>query len=133
MLFRSDRFDAPQPSPPPALDGFDLAALKNADNITAAVTKLIDDTKASIERQFELARTRANANPHLFETAFAAADIFQMQLARARAKSDPSDILIKPDMRDAMPTAFDRADEFIAEGYSAMMANRTALEKKLTA
>ncbi|MEZ5893538.1 MAG: hypothetical protein R3C58_10435 [Parvularculaceae bacterium] len=76
---------------------------------------------------------RAGAKPHLFETAYAAADIFQMHLARARAIAEPPDILIKPDMRDAMPTAFDRADDFVAEGYRALMEKRTEIEKLLSA
>ncbi len=105
----------------------------NAGTMTGAVTKLIDDTMAAIDRQIAMARARAGAKPHLFETAYAAADIFQMQLARARALAEPPDILIKPDMRDAMPTAFDRADEFIEEGYRALMAERKNIERKLTA
>ena len=101
--------------------------------VTGAVTRLIEDTRVAIERQIDLARVRAGAMPHLFETAYAAADIFQMQLARARAQIDKPDVLIKPDMRDAMPTAFDRADEFIAEGYRALMDKRSEIERLLGA
>ncbi len=100
--------------------------------VTGAVTKLIEDTRVAIERQIELAKARAGAKPHLFETAYAAADIFQMHLARARALSEPPDILIKPDMRDAMPTAFDRADEFIEEGYRGLMEKRDMIETLLS-
>lgn len=124
-----DRFDPPPPSVPAVLPQNDPAP----EGVTGAVAKLIDDTRAAIERQFELAKARANAQPHLFETAYAAADIFQMQLARARAKSEPPDVLIKPDMRDAMPTAFDRADEFIEEGYRALMLRRVEIEALLSA
>lgn len=81
-----------------------------------AVAKLIDDTQAAIKRQFDLAKARAAAAPHLFETALAAADIFQMQLARARTLVDKPDVTLRPNMRDALPNAFDRADEFIEEG-----------------
>jgi len=75
----------------------------------------------------------ARAQPHLFETAYAAADIFQMHLARARACAEPPDILIQPDMRGAMPTAFDRAEEFIEEGYKGLMAQRAEIERLLSA
>lgn len=119
-----DRFDAPPASVPAVIP----AAPPPATTVAAAVTKLIDDTRNAIERQFEHAKARAGAKPQLFETAYAAADIFQMQLARARAKAEPPDILIKPDMRDAMPTAFDRADEFIEEGYRALMEQRDKIE-----
>jgi len=88
--------------------------------VTGAVAKLIEDTQAAIKRQFDLAKARAAATPHLFETALAAADIFQMQLARARSSVDAPDILLRPNMRDALPNAFDRADEFIEEGRKAV-------------
>ncbi len=124
-----DRFDAPPAGVPAVLPRNEPAP----EGVTGAVAKLIDDTRTAIERQFEFAKARAGAEPHLFETAYAAADIFQMQLARARAQIHPPDICVKPDMRDAMPTAFDRADEFIAEGYQALMARRDAIEKLLSA
>ena len=84
--------------------------------VTGAVAKLIEDTQRAVKRQVDLAKARAAASPHLFETALAAADIFQMQLARARSVVDAPDILLRPNMRDALPNAFDRADEFIEEG-----------------
>jgi len=96
-----------------------------------AVERLIADTQAAIKRQFDFARTRANAAPHLFETAYAAADIFQMHLARARMALDPPDILLRPDTRDALPTSFDRADEFVEEGRRAVLAERGQIEKLL--
>ena len=123
-----DRFDAPAERLPVLVPKNDQLPA----TMTGAVTKLIDDTMAAIDRQVAMARARAGAQPHLFETAYAAADIFQMQLARARAIAEPPDILIKPDMRDAMPTAFDRADEFIEEGYHALMEQRVKIEKLLS-
>lgn len=123
-----NRFDPPKetlPAPVPS-----KAAVP--DTVTGAVTRLIEDTREAVERQMALAKARAHAKPHLFETAYAAADIFQMHLARARARAEPPDLLIKPDMRDAMPTAFDRADEFIGEGYRAMMEHRDDLETLLS-
>lgn len=124
-----DRFDAPPPGVP-AVPPKDEPA---PEGVTGAVAKLIDDTRAAVARQIEFAKARANAQPHLFETAYAAADIFQMQLARARAKIDPPDICLQPDMRDAMPTAFDRADEFIEEGYRALMRRRAEVEALISA
>ncbi|MEM8937323.1 MAG: patatin-like phospholipase family protein [Pseudomonadota bacterium] len=100
--------------------------------VSGAVARLIEDTQAEIQRQVALAKARANASPHLFETAYAAADIFQMQLARARTELEPPDILIRPDMRDALPTAFDRADEFIEEGRRALLARRQEIETLLS-
>ena len=91
----------------------------------------MEDTRIAIDRQIKLVKAKADASPHVFETAYASADIFQMHLARARAQSCPPDIHIKPDMRDAMPTAFDRADEFIAEGRRALLEARSDIEKLL--
>ncbi len=105
---------------------------RKPETMTEAVTKLIDETKAAIDRQIALAKASARAKPHLFETAYAAADIFQMHLARARAVAEPPDILIQPDMRDAMPTAFDRAEDFIEEGYRGLMAKRAEIERLLS-
>lgn len=98
---------------------------------TAAVTKLIDETRKRVNEQIETARAKALASPQLFETAYAAADIFQMHLARARAVAAPADIYLAPDMRDALPTSFDRADEFIAEGRRALLEKRTEIEALL--
>lgn len=125
---RLERFDGPAglpaviPEPPPAEPG-----------VAGAVAKVIDDTRLAVRRQIDLAKAKAAARPQLFETAIAAADIFQMHLARARAMSDPPDILIEPDMRDAAPNAFDRADEFIEEGRRALLAKKDAIESLLAA
>ena len=113
-----ERFDPPPPGPPAVIEKPQAPAT----TFTGAVARLIDETQTAVQRQIDLAKARADASPHLFETAYAAADIFQMHLARARAKADPPDVMLKPDMRDAMPTAFDRADEFIEEGRRALMA-----------
>ena len=99
--------------------------------ITGAVAKLIEDTQEAVKRQFDFAKARGGAKPHLFETAYASADIVQMHLARARARIDPPDLLLQPDMRDATPTSFDRADEFIEEGRRVLMAERGKLESLL--
>lgn len=98
---------------------------------TASINKLIDETRKRVNEQIEAARAKALASPQLFETAYAAADIFQMHLARARAIGSPADIYLAPDMRDALPTAFDRADEFIAEGRRALLEKRTEIEALL--
>jgi NTE family protein len=101
------------------------------DPFSKTVVKLIDDTRLLVDRQIEMARARARAEPHLFETAYAVADVFQMHLARAHARVTPPDILLEPDMRDALPNAFDRADEFIAEGRRALMDRRRDIERLL--
>ena len=116
-----ERFDPPPPGPPAIVES--RPASGDA-TLSGAINKLIEDTQIAITRQFELAKAKSKAAPQLFETAYAAADIFQMHLARARAELDPPDILLRPDMRDAMPTAFDRADEFIAVGREALLARR---------
>ena len=123
-----DRFDAPAPSVP-ALHAENMPAKPG---VTGAIAKLIEDTQTAMRRQVEFAKARAQSSPRLFETAYAAADIFQMHLARANALANPPDILLQPDMRDAMPTAFDRADEFIEEGRAALLAHRHNIETLLT-
>jgi len=100
-------------------------------DLGAAVTRLIDETRRLLDQQIEQAKAKARARPQLFETAYAAADIFQMHLARAHARVYPPDISVHPDMRDAMPTAFDRADEFIAEGRRALLEKRAEIEQLL--
>ena len=122
-----ERFDPPPPGPPALVP----EAQPPATTFTGAVSRLIDETQAAVQRQIDLAKARADAAPHLFETAYAAADIFQMHLARARAKADPPDVMLKPDMRDAMPTAFDRADEFIEEGRRALLAEADRIKALL--
>ncbi len=122
-----DRFDPPAPGVPAVIT--QSTALKPG--VSGAITKLIEDTQAAMRQQVEFAKARAKSSPRLFETAYAAADIFQMQLARANARANPPDILLQPDMRDAMPTAFDRADEFIEEGRNVLLAQRSKIEALL--
>lgn len=124
-----ERFKAKPPTvpaivapPPPAKAG-----------MVGAVEKLIADTQRAIKMHMDIQKARADASPYFFETAFAAADIFQMQLARARRAVEAPDILLRPDMRDALPTSFDRADEFIEEGRRAVLALRLEIETKLAA
>lgn len=116
-----DRFKprAPVASEAPAQPPETTAA--GASTLARAVSKLIDDTRRLIDQQVETAKARARSRPQLFETAYAAADIFQMHLARAHSRVTPPDISLEPDMRDALPTAFDRADEFIAKGRAALL------------
>lgn len=116
------------PGPKPASDPTMTGAPQP---FTAAVTKLIDDTRKRVEEQIETGRAKALSSPQLFETAYAAADIFQMHLARARAVASPADVYLAPDMRDALPTSFDRADEFIAEGRRALLEKRSEIEALL--
>lgn len=93
-----------------------------------SVSKLVKETRSLIDRQIEMAKQKSLSRPKLFETAYAAADIFQMQLSRARAYAEPPDITLEPDVRHAMPNAFDRADEFIAEGRRALFGKRAEIE-----
>ncbi|MHA7871958.1 MAG: patatin-like phospholipase family protein [Hyphococcus sp.] len=122
-----DRFDPPPATAPALLP--EAAPAKQG--VTGAVAKLIEDTQNALKQQYELAKARAQASPKLFETAYAAADIFQMHLARARLQLDQPDILLRPDMRDAMPTSFDRADDFIEEGRKALLNKRGEIETLL--
>ena len=123
-----DRFEARPPGLPAVIPEGEPAE----PGLQGAVTKLISDTQTAIQRQFHLAKSRVDASPHLFETAYATADIFQMHLAQAQMQIEKPDILLRPNMRDATPTAFDRADEFIEEGRLAMIARRRDLETLLS-
>lgn len=123
-----DRFNPP-PASVPALDP--VHEFKPVDTFSGAVSNFIEETRGKIERQMAIARSRSQAKPQLFETAYASIDIFQMHLTRLRAETAPPDIHLTPDMRDAMPNSFDRADEFIAEGYRALMEKRGDIEKLL--
>jgi NTE family protein len=120
------RFNPPPPSVP-ALDAAPPATLPA--DFTGAVEKFIDETRKRVDRQLAIAKARHYAKPQLFETAYAAVDIFQMHLTRMRAVDAPPDIALTPDMRDALPTSFDRADEFIEEGRRSLLAQRDALER----
>lgn len=124
-----DRFNPPPPIvAPPAETRAESAAAAPA---FTSVMRLIEDTRQLIDQQIEVAKERARSRPHLFETAYAAADIFQMHLARAHAAVEPPDISLAPDMRDALPTAFDRADDFIEEGRRAVLDRREEIEDLL--
>ena len=115
------RFNPP-PASVPAIDpARDFAP---DESFSGAISKFIEDTRTRIERQMAISKSRAQAKPQLFETAYAAVDIFQMHLTRMRAETSPPDIHLTPDMRDALPNAFDRADEFIEKGRSALMDKR---------
>ena len=74
---------------------------------------------------------RQRSKPQLFETAYAAIDIFQMHLTRMRAETAPPDIRLTPDMRDALPNAFDRADEFIEKGRVAVLEKQSEIKALL--
>lgn len=106
-------------------------ALSAADGLSGTVSRFIDDTRRRLDEQMNAAKARANARPQLFETAYAAADIFQMHLSNTRRIIEPPDICLTPDMRDALPTAFDRADEFIEKGRQALREKRADIEKLL--
>jgi len=125
-----DRFNPP----PPVVAGLEPgpgAGAPGEETFVAAISKMIDETRKLVDRQIDVAKARSRERPHLFETAYAAADIFQMHLARAHAAVSPPDVRIEPDMRNALPTSFDRAEEFIAEGRRALLARRADIERLL--
>ncbi|MEK7266587.1 MAG: patatin-like phospholipase family protein [Pseudomonadota bacterium] len=115
------RFNPP-PAGVPALDAPHQYA--SDETFSGTVTKFIEETRSRIDRQMAIAKARAQAKPQLFETAYAAIDIFQMHLTRMRAETAPPDLHLTPDMRDALPNAFDRADEFIEKGRIALLEKR---------
>ncbi|MCB2096649.1 MAG: patatin-like phospholipase family protein [Parvularculaceae bacterium] len=115
------RFNPPPASVPALAPAQTLAA---DPTFSGAVSHVIEDTRSRIERQMAIAKSRAQAKPQLFETAYAAIDIFQMHLTRLRAETAPPDIHLTPDMRDALPNAFDRADEFVEKGRAALLGKR---------
>lgn len=123
------RFNPP-PAGVPALDP--ASELGAGEGFSGTITKLIEETRQRIDRQMAIAKARSQAKPQLFETAYAAIDIFQMHLTRMRAETSPPDIHLTPDMRDAMPNAFDRADEFIEKGRVAVLNKRHEIEALLT-
>jgi NTE family protein len=122
------RFNAPLPDIPPE-DETPLPVV--ADSFSGAVQSFIDATRRRVDRQMRIARHRQHSKPLLFETALAAADIFQLHLSRMRAEHAPPDIRVAPDMRAAAPNAFDRADEFIDLGRRAMLAEHDHLLRLL--
>lgn len=123
-----DRFDPPPPGPPAVLPPDEI---QDPGMLPAPLSKLIRDTRSYVEHQIESARLRSRAKPQILETSLAAADIFQMHLTRARAFYQPPDIHLKPDMREALPTAFDRADEFIEEGRRAVLEKADDIRRLL--
>jgi NTE family protein len=113
--------------PPPGVPALDPQPAIDA-GFPTTITTFIEQTRTRIERQMAIAKARAQSKPQLFETAYAAVDIFQMHLTRLRAETAPPDIQLTPDMRDALPNAFDRADEFIEKGRAALMEKRDEIE-----
>lgn len=118
--------------PPPGVPAIDPHAAIDA-SFPTTITTFIEQTRIRIDRQMAIAKSRAQAKPQLFETAYAAVDIFQMHLTRMRAETSPPDITLTPDMRDALPNAFDRADEFIEKGRAALFEKRHEIEALLSA
>ncbi len=115
--------------PPPGVPALDTAPHLAPEGIfPGAITKFIGETRSRIDRQMAIAKARAQAKPQLFETAYAAIDIFQMHLTRMRVETSPPDIHLTPDMRDALPNAFDRADEFIEKGRIALLEKREEIK-----
>lgn len=119
------RFDPPPPSVPALID---RSPAPSPERLTDAVAHLIDETRRWVDQQMAVAKAKQLSRPQVFETAYAAADIFQMHLSRARIALEKPDIVLKPDMRDATPTSFDQADDFIEKGRSALIAQRGAIE-----
>ena len=123
------RFNPPPPGPPavvpprPATDG----------TLGGAVGVFIEETRRRVEDQLALSKARQQAKPQLLETAMAAVDIFQMHLSKARRLEDAPDLCLEPDMRDALPTSFDRADEFIEIGRKALLDRQDELRALLAA
>ncbi|MCB2112222.1 MAG: patatin-like phospholipase family protein [Parvularculaceae bacterium] len=122
------RFNPPAPSVP-ALDPVSVPSPE--EGFSGAVSKFIADTRSRIDRQMAIAKARTQSKPQLFETAYAAIDIFQMHLTRLRAETAPPDIHLTPDMRDALPNSFDRADEFIETGRRALLDKGAEIEALL--
>ena len=91
------------------------------------ITQLLHRTQTWVDEQVALAKSKMDAKPHFFETAIAASDIYQAQLARAKLALTTPDIIIAPDLRDFPPTAFDRPDEMIAVGYEETLALKDTL------
>jgi NTE family protein len=98
------------------------------------LANLIANTRAYVDQRAAVARARMKSKPHFFETATAAADIFQAQLAEAKAQIHPPDIRLTPDLRHIAHAAFDRAEEIIDIGYQVTMQAKEdilALEGKV--
>ncbi len=130
-----DRFNPAPAGLPALLTSSDVAAVEDegafAGRFGASIARFISETRERLEQELTFARTRQQATPQLFETAYAAVDIFQMHLGRARRKTEAPEICLTPDMRDALPNAFDRADDFIEQGRRALLARRADIERLL--
>lgn len=85
------------------------------------------DTRSFLEREVTMAKARAQAKPHLFETAAATIDIVQAHLAAARAQVDVADVRITPELDGLSPAAFDQHEEIAERGYLAAMAVKDQL------
>ncbi|MEM1396184.1 MAG: patatin-like phospholipase family protein [Pseudomonadota bacterium] len=123
-----ERFDPPPPSVPAVIEN---DAGVSEPNLTEALVRLIGETRKWVDQQLTLARVRQMATPQLFETAYAAADIFQKHLSTARLAIDKPEIMLTPDMRNATPTSFDRADDFIEEGRKALLGKKEEILRAL--
>ncbi|MEM9810093.1 MAG: patatin-like phospholipase family protein [Pseudomonadota bacterium] len=97
--------------------------------IPEPVVKLIRETQAYVQREMALAKAKAQAKPHFFETAAATLDIVQTHLAAARAHIDVADVRIQPDLDGISPAAFDQHAEIEERGYLAAMDVRSHLEE----
>lgn len=91
------------------------------------VRKLIHDTQDYLNRELTMAKAKAQAKPHFFETAAATTDIVQAHLAQARAQIDVADVRITPRLDDISPAAFDQPDVIVERGYDAAFEKRDQL------
>ena len=66
--------------------------------------------------------------PSYFDALAKSVTIMQVQITRARQISEPSDVLLVPELGDIGPFAFDRARDGIASGRAAVIAARDALK-----
>ena len=127
------RFDRPQTKElalRPAL----VPAIPEKPVLPAGMAAMLANTRAYVDEQAAINKAKRKARPHFFETAIATADIFQAQLAEAKAQIHPADIRLTPDLRHIPHTAFDKADELIDIGYQVTMAAKEdiiALEGKV--
>ena len=72
----------------------------------------------------------SSSMPSYFDALAKSVTIMQVQFTRARQISEPSDLLLVPELGDIGPFAFDRARDGIASGRAAVIAARDALKKK---
>lgn len=95
------------------------------------VLTFIRETRTFIERELTMARAKAQAKPHFFETAAATIDIVQSHLAAARARVDVADVRITPRLADFSGAAFDQHEAIAERGYEAAWSEETALRALL--